>query len=214
MDRDSDFSSSDGDDLHLRMSVSEGEEETSWRDDDIGATSSQRKDDDELRMVEMDKRLRFMEAKINKMETLIVDLHRIVVERSRPLPRPDQLTENVEGDENVVRIGDASHSITVDRKRFERSVQLSSSWNNLLLKLLSLVYSKEELASFSYRGDRNVEPPLAALVEDNRYKAIHRQVLKSYPRFDAPGNLSRVRNAVNSKCRKLRRNERNSLSSS
>lgn len=208
MDSDSDIQSSDDESLNLRMSLSE----TSWRDEDIEAASSQQTIDSKLNAIEAD--LNKMKDKVSRIETLLVELHKVVVERSKQTAERGQPYKlAVEGDESIIMIGDTQHAVPVDKRRFQRAIHLAPTGRALLLKLLSMVIQPDELINFSYKGDRNMEPPLDSLADDDRFKAIQSQVRKSFPRFDAPMNLRRIRDAVNGKCRKLRRNEKSSSSS-
>eukprot|EP00057_Strongylocentrotus_purpuratus_P029550 XP_011684024.1 PREDICTED: uncharacterized protein LOC581412 isoform X5 [Strongylocentrotus purpuratus] len=236
---------SDDESFNLRMSLSE----TSRRDEELGAASCQQTIDSKLNAIEAE--LLKMKDKVSRMETLLVELHKVVVERSKQttvrgqpyegnesliligdsehavhvdkrrfqravhlatsVHLTKQTTERgqpykaVEGNESLILIGNSEYAVHVDKRRFQRAVHLANSGRALLLKLMSMVIQPDELGNFSYRGDRNMEPPLDSLIDDDRFKAIQLQVRKSFPCFDAPKNLRRIRDAVNGKCRKLRR---------
>ena len=204
MDNSTNDTTSASDDLHLRLS--ESEEEDYWDDNDIAATSSQ--------VGDSDARMTAIEERMVRMENLLLELHAVVMSRSRPPAPKAPLFEDVEADETLVKIGNGEHSVMVDKQRFQRAVSLATTGRQLILKLMGIVFNPTELITFSFNGDRNVVPELLPLVEDHRFVAIRGQVSKSYPGFDSPKNLRRIREAVNGKCRKMRMRRRNSSTSS
>eukprot|EP00057_Strongylocentrotus_purpuratus_P005444 XP_003730988.2 PREDICTED: uncharacterized protein LOC100889811 [Strongylocentrotus purpuratus] len=206
---------SDDESFNLRMSLSE----TSRRDEELGAASCQQTIDSKLNAIEAE--LLKMKDKVSRMETLLVELHKVVVERSKQTTERGQPYEGnesliligdsehavhvdkrrfqravhlatsvhltkqttergqpykaVEGNESLILIGDSEYAVHVDKRRFQRAVHLANSGRALLLKLMSMVIQPDELGNFSYRGDRNMEPPLDSLIDDDRFKAIQLQ---------------------------------------
>ena len=62
-----------------------------------------------------------MKDKVSRIETLLVELHKVVVERSKQTTERGQPYEGVEGNESLILIGDSKHAVHVDKRRFQRA---------------------------------------------------------------------------------------------
>ncbi|XP_071489142.1 uncharacterized protein [Diadema antillarum] len=142
--------------------------------------------------------IKALRQQVDSQQRLLKELHAVVIAKSRTAQR--NVVEELQGNNTSVRIGDDEHGIVVNRKRFLHVLARVKCGQSLLLKTMSLVYEGDELAGFSFNGDRTVDPPLSALIDDQRFKAISSQVAKSYPRYDGPHEIRILRDTVNGKC--------------
>ena len=172
------------------------------RDEDSDDDISESDDLPSIRVLAAE--MRSLRRQVASQQRLIEELHKVIIAKSRTVQRAD-VFEEMPGDSSTLKIGNGEHITVVSREKFRLALSRAKCGQSLLLKTMGLVYGKEELAGFSYHGDKTADPPLSALVEDGRFKAITIQVEKTFPRFDSPRKIRLVREAVNGKCRKQRR---------
>ena len=178
----------------------------SFSEDRSGGQSQDEEDGHRVTVSFLAAEIKALRQQVDSQQRLLKELHAVVIAKSRTMQR--NVVEELQGSNTSVRIGDDEHGIVVNRKRFLHVLARAKCGQSLLLKTMSLVYEGEELAGFSFNGDRTVDPPLSALIDDQRFKAISSQVAKSYPRYDSPRKIRILRDAVNGKCRKIRRKRR------
>ena len=219
-----DFAMESSDDWHLELSESlesDGLESTSWEDGEIAASSSlvdwdenerqeegqgQVQDQEPTTMADMAVELRSLKEQLAGMQRMILELHTAIMTRTRSV-QPSSVVDEVPGDNARVKIGGTNNSILLDKAKFHEAFKRAASGKSLFLKLLAMAFPGDELARYTVNGDRSHN--LAALLEEERFQAIHQQVAKTFPNFDSASNGRLFREAINGKCRKLRAKLRN-----
>ena len=137
---------------------------------------------------------------INNQTNIINELAEIrkIIKPSKPVP-----IYFCQLDNEAVSIGTADVNAHMTRSNYLRAYEASRNGRELVLKLLTEFYSREELSTFSFNGDQHKK----ALRREYLFKVIMAQAELQFPGFlETEGGKKQVRDAVNGKCRKASHN--------
>ena len=100
------------------------------------------------------------------------------------------------------------NTLHIQRKVYEDAFWKSTSGSALVLKLLVVFDTDEELASRSFKGGMTVSKTGApvekiSLDRDAKFQAILSQVEKEFPGSMRNSEFRQIRENVNAKCRKI-----------
>ena len=137
------------------------------------------------------------------VDQLFSDLH---PPRHQAATRPPQYEEQDGCPENIV-IGGEDATMALPRHKYNALRQRSASGKDMVVGLLPMGYSKEEISNFNYFGGSvHVSGEIVqkqAFIEDARFKAMLAQAEKEFPGCTSGAMAKEIRHAVNSKCRKI-----------
>ena len=149
---------------------------------------------------DVSRRLSFLEREMGIVKSWLWEIKTILTSKTGSLSRKGLPKCTDIGDGNVL-IGAGEYTIVIARSDYLDCWDKTDNAKDLVVKLISKVFTEEELAMSSFNGGMIRQTYKKRLADDPRFNAIIAQAEKEYGVANQEDKKA-IREAVNNKCRK------------